>query len=109
MKNNGHSERMLRLAGQGLTLCGLVLALGQTAAAQQVVGGITPAERPAHAPRITQTNHDQAWYRRALTGVSKPYPQTLSFLDHQGDWYTPFIRPGMPNFYDLRRWHSTAR
>ncbi len=26
----------------------------------------------------------------------------------QGEWYTPFSRPGMPGPYDLRGWHRPA-
>ncbi|MCA0405856.1 MAG: hypothetical protein LCH39_06875 [Proteobacteria bacterium] len=107
MRNNGHPNPWKIAAASVLALGALVLA--NPATAQQVVGGVTPWERPASAPRIIEVKHDQTWYRRALTGVSQPYPASLGFLDHQGDWYTPFIRPGMPGFYDLRRWHSAGR
>jgi len=86
----------------------LVLGAAPSALAQEVVGGLTPSERPASAPRITAFTHDQVWYQRALTGVSEPYPRSLLFLDNQGGWYTPFDRPGMPGPYDIRRWHGTA-
>ena len=79
------------------------------AAAQSVVGGMTPSQRPKDAPRITELQRDPAWYRKALTGVSKPYPLSLLFLDRQGDWYTPFTRPGAPNVYDIRGWFSARR
>lgn len=80
--------------------------LSSPALAQRVVGGVTPAQRPVDAPRISEVKRDQAWFRRALAGVSKPYPPSLLFLERQGDWYTPFTRPGMPGPYDLRRWFS---
>ena len=70
------------------------------------VGGSTPDQRPAGAPTITEVQHDQAWYEHALTGVEKPYPRSLLFLDNQGDWWTPFTRPGMPGPYDIRGWHK---
>jgi hypothetical protein len=74
--------------------------------AQEVVGGVSPATRPANAPKITQVEHGQDWYRSALTGVSAPYPRSLSFLDNQGNWYTPFSRRGMPGRYDIRQLHG---
>ena len=70
-----------------------------------VVGGITPSVRPAGAPAIRGVHNGVDWYRRALTGVGEPYPRSLSFLDNQGEWYTPFVRPGMIDYYDLRNWH----
>lgn len=88
---------------------GLLLLLPGAAGAQEVVGGITPSMRPETAPKLSQVSHDQGWYRRALTGVSKPYPQSLLWLDHQGDWYTPFTRRGAPGPYDIRRTHAPAR
>ncbi|MBK8524567.1 MAG: hypothetical protein IPL58_10920 [Betaproteobacteria bacterium] len=42
---------------------------------------------------------------RALHGITTPPPASLSFLDDQGGWYTPFSEPGMPAPYDLRNWH----
>jgi hypothetical protein len=37
--------------------------------------------------------------------VSQPYPASLRFLEDQGNWYTPFNRPGMLPPYDIRGWH----
>jgi len=87
---------------------GFVLLLS-SAGAQEVVGGVVPSARPEKAPRLTQISHDQTWYRRALTGVSKPYPQSLLWLDHQGDWYTPFTRRGATGPYDIRQLHAPTR
>jgi hypothetical protein len=81
----------------------------QSSSAQTVVGGITPSQRPKDAPRIEKVNHDDAWRERALKGVSKPYPPSLNFLADQGDWYTPFTRPGMPGYYDIRQLHARKR
>jgi hypothetical protein len=47
-----------------------------------------------------------AWYAQALTGISQPFPYSLRFLEDQGNWYTPFNRPGMPGRYDIRGWHQ---
>lgn len=69
------------------------------------IGGSTPDRRPEGAPVITEVVRDQAWYQEALRGISQPYPPGLQFLDDQGNWYTPFDRPGMLGRYDLRGWH----
>lgn len=72
------------------------------------VAGLIPFQRPEGAPVIRKFNADAAWRARALTGISAPLPASLGFLDHQGAWYTPFNHPGMPGYYDLRRWHRGA-
>jgi len=70
------------------------------------VAGVNPSARPAEAPVITGVDKDDAWYRYALTGVSEPYPPNLKFLEDQGNWHTPFTRPGMVGRYDIRGWHD---
>lgn len=65
-----------------------------------------PHSRPANAPTAT-FERPLSWYATALTGISKPYPYSLMFLDNQGAWYTPFSRPGMPGYYDIRSLHKT--
>lgn len=72
------------------------------------VAGLIPSQRPEGAPVIRKFSADAAWRAQALTGISAPVPASLSFLDHQGAWYTPFNHPGMPGYYDLRRWHQGA-
>ena len=76
------------------------------AADSPFIAGIKPDQRPANAPVITEAIKDQAWYAKALTGISQPYPDSLRFLDDQGSWYTPFNRPGMTGRYDIRGWHT---
>jgi hypothetical protein len=76
--------------------------------AEDFVAGVEPSRRPAGAPVQTATVKDAAWYSQALTGVSRPYPASLRFLENQGAWYTPFNRPGMTGSYDLRNWHGSA-
>ena len=71
------------------------------------IAGLNPDQRPEGAPVIEWVRHDKVWYQRALTGVVMPYPRTLIFLEHQGDWYTPFNYPGMKGPYDIRGWHET--
>lgn len=86
------------------------LTLGATAAIAAApnfpIAGTAPSLRPAGAPVIASVQHDPAWFAAALTGVSQPYPVSLRFLEDQGDWYTPFNRPGMLPPYDLRGWHQ---
>jgi hypothetical protein len=70
------------------------------------IAGFTPWQRPEGAPVVEWVQHNTEWYQKALTGINKPYPRSLYFLDNQGDWYTPFNRPGMLPPYDLRGWHQ---
>lgn len=70
------------------------------------IAGTQPSQRPRGAPVITTVDRTPEWYRHALTGVSRPYPNSLSFLENQGNWYTPFTRPGMPGRYDIRGWYN---
>jgi len=87
--------------------CAAFCTLGTLAAtaAEYPVAGVAPYQRPAGAPVIQEVNHGADWYAHALTGISKPYPPSLKFLEDQGNWYTPFNRPGMPGYYDIRGWH----
>jgi len=72
------------------------------------IAGEKPYERPANAPTIVDTGEKKAkeWYETAVTGITEPYPYSFSFLDNQGNWYTPFIHPGMLDGYDIRNWHK---
>ena len=70
------------------------------------IAGVNPSQRPQGAPVVTEFQKDAAWYQRALTGLSKPYPASFRFLEDQGAWWTPFNRPGMLPPYDIRGWHS---
>lgn len=89
-----------------------LLALGFAAQAslglaqEQFIAGTAPSVRPANAPIITEFIKDAKWMVRALHGVDEPYPASLSFLDDQGAWFNPFIRPGMLGVYDIRHWHD---
>jgi len=70
------------------------------------IAGTTPWERPPAAPFLVPKPKDSSWYARALTGIAPPYPASLSFLEDQGAWYTPFNHPGMTAPYDIRHWHG---
>jgi hypothetical protein len=72
------------------------------------VAGLAPYQRPADAPAIKQFAPGESWRAAALRGVEPPPAESvLRMLDSQGAWFTPFIRPGMPGPYDLRRLHET--
>jgi hypothetical protein len=70
------------------------------------IAGTAPSQRPAGAPTIKEMKKDKAWYDKAVTGVSRPFPWSLKFLESQGNWYTPFTRAGMVGRYDIRGWHN---
>ncbi len=69
------------------------------------VAGLTPDQRPAWAPKITTVVRSPDWEERAVAGIATPLPP-LPFLKDQGNWYTPFTRPGMLGPYDIRGLHS---
>ena len=99
----------MRYHWQAKLLVGLSAALlcaGSLAHAEYPIAGLTPDERPSGAPVIERVVKGAAWYQNALTGISKPYPVSLGFLEDQGNWYTPFIHPGMTGRYDIRGWHA---
>lgn len=91
-----------------LPLLLISLLAGQAGAEELAIAGLTPDARPAGAPRLETHGKDADWYRRALTGVARPYPASLRFLEDQGAWHTPFIVPGMTGPYDIRNWHRPA-
>lgn len=72
------------------------------------IGGTTPDRRPEGAPQISKFEKTDAWYAKARTGVSQPYPASLKFLDDQGGWFNPFTHAGMPGPYDIRGWHAAG-
>jgi hypothetical protein len=77
------------------------------AAGDVVVAGVQPDQRPANAPVVKEMQKkNKAWYDNAVTGISPPFPASFRFLDFQGNWYSPFIRPGMVGRYDIRGWHQ---
>lgn len=75
-------------------------------AGERFVAGTAPQRRPAEAPVIKAFNAGAEWRQSALAGIGEPLPPSLKFLDHQGAWYTPFDRPGMPGNYDIRQLHA---
>lgn len=94
-------------AGLGGLMAAVILAASGVAWAEgPVIAGLTPSERPAGAPVMTEMVKDANWYANALVGVEPPYPASLRFLEDQGAWHTPFTHPGMTGPYDIRRWHG---
>lgn len=90
----------------GLAMAAVTVVSPVGAQEPVVVGGITPAVRPAGFPSIHGVHNGIDWYRRVLRGVEQPYPQSLVWLDRQGEWYTPFSRPGATGPYDIRGWYK---
>ncbi len=74
------------------------------------VAGTTPEQRPSGAPVLKKVVKNDAWYQNALKGIE--YPQTeggiqlFNLLLQQGNWYSPFIHPGMVGKYDIRNMHQ---
>lgn len=100
----------MKIIAISASLIGLSLSLtvhSVMAASDYPVAGTTPWQRPDGAPAIEWVQQrDRAWYQKGLTGINLPYPHSLYFMDNQGNWYTPFTRPGMTGPYDLRGWHQ---
>lgn len=96
---------MLPSKGYPVLLALLLAGANVPAPADNLIAGTAPWERPIGAPQITEVDRPASWYAEALHGVSRPYPYSLRFLEDQGNWYTPFDRPGMTGSYDIRGWH----
>ncbi len=89
-----------------LLCCFCCVGAVSVAHAKYPIAGVKPYARPDGAPMIQMSGHHQGWFERAMTGVEKPYPQSLGFIKNQGNWYTPFVIPGMQRPYDIRGWHK---
>jgi len=96
--------KFIKMLVAGVAIC---LLPGSGFAQDVFVAGVNPDRRPENAPVISGVVKPDGWYGRALTGVSRPYPNSLRFLENQGNWFTPFIHPGIPGPYDIRRWHKS--
>lgn len=88
-----------------MLVLGLVSA-GPLSAQDAFIAGVEPSLRPQAAPVLTRLSKDAAWYELALSGVSRPYPVSLRFLEDQGAWFNPFLHAGMTGPYDIRGWHD---
>lgn len=86
----------------------VVWGVAPALAEDRFIAGVDAAQRPPHAPVITEFAKDEAWQKRALTGVEEPYPESLNFLKDQGGWFNPFLHPGMLAPYDMRHWHENS-
>jgi len=95
----------MRMSVPGIWLIGATLLISTPAVVGFPIAGVNPSQRPSEAPVIGEVQRDGQWYQHALQGVSQPYPSSLKFLEDQGNWHTPFNRPGMPGRYDLRGWY----
>jgi len=74
------------------------------------IAGAMPEQRPSGAPVLKRVMKNDAWYQNALKGIE--YPQTegsvrlFNLLLQQGNWYSPFVHPGMVGKYDIRNMHQ---
>jgi hypothetical protein len=116
MKNNEAVVNISKKLTMAIML-GLCVNLNVMGAEAEVVGepsaeyisptaGVHPDQRPAGAPVITEVKKDKDWYKQAETGLQPPFSPSLSFLLYQGNWFNPFIHPGMLGKYDIRGWHN---
>lgn len=70
------------------------------------VAGLQPHSRPTGAPVIKEVVKNQIIVNKELWGIEPPLPPNIAnFLSNQGNWFTPFSRPGMLSPYDLRNKH----
>jgi hypothetical protein len=90
----------------GIFFYTIVMGASMSASADYPIAGVEPGQRPQGAPVMEWVQHDKSWFQHSLTGINPPYPRSLYFLDNQGDWHTPFNRPGMRGRYDIRGWHQ---
>ena len=96
----------MRLPVLILLLAGINAAMADAPAYS--VAGLQPDARPAGAPVIHQHTTSEAAKARLQRGIVLPAPATLAVMRDQEAWYTPFDRPGMLGYYDLRGWHAAA-
>lgn len=91
----------------GLAVLAIAVATGAVADEGGFVAGTTPDRRPEGAPVITTVGRGPGWVDHATRGITPPIPlSVLLALCEQGNWYTPFTRPGMPGVYDIRGLHA---
>lgn len=102
MMRGGYMKNAVHLVALG---CVSIFMMNQANAAE--IAGLKPNMRPEQAPVVAKVNKDSSWYTKALTGVIPPYPPSLKFIEDQGNWFNPFIRPGMVGRYDIRGWHKS--
>ncbi len=99
---------MNRLALQLAIGLSLVATAGWSMAEPLYIAGTAPDARPELAPVQTQYVKGASWYCRATTGIERPMPASLRFLEDQEGWYSPFIVAGMTGRYDIRNWHAAG-
>lgn len=79
-----------------------LMSLFACAATAAEVVGMAPDRRPGAAPRLRIVAPERQ--QQMQVGLPEKL-DGLRFIRDQGNWYTPFDRPGMPPPYDLRGWH----
>jgi hypothetical protein len=89
----------------------LAVVIGLTASAYAYpIAGVNPDQRPEGAPVYSVEHKSKAWFKTALTGIGNPFsmPSAAVAIIQHGNWYTPFVVPGMVNNYDIRGFHSSS-
>lgn len=96
--------------GSAVAVCLMALSLPSWSADAEAapLAGLTPHERPAGAPVVKSVIRTPEQTSKLTTGIDKPLPPGIEWLKDQGAWYSPFERPGMVGYYDLRGWHGAA-
>lgn len=99
------------MAGRARSLAAAVLLMSTgsvlAASLSPPMAGLQPNRRPA-LPMLNEGARPVEWYQQAFWGIEMPYPWSLRFVNDQGNWYSPFIAPGMTGRYDIRGWHRNG-
>lgn len=86
----------------GLLVATLLIS-SEALSAGHPVAGLEPDRRPRGAPVVKVARP----HANGLFGIVAPIPSGVtSFMKDQGAWHTPFTRPGMVGYYDIRGWHA---
>jgi len=101
------NARRFRLLPCSICLLALCIGSANASGLPNTIAGLQPDRRPP-APTVAEVTRNEIWYARALTGIEQPYPWSLQFIHQQGNWHTPFTKPGMTGMYDIRGWHQNA-
>ena len=104
------SRKIFARVGSALAIGLMALSLPSWSADADAapIGGLTPYERPAGLPVIKSPVRTPEQAARVTSGVARPLPPGIEWLKDQGAWYTPFDKPGMVGYYDLRSWHDAT-
>jgi nitrate/TMAO reductase-like tetraheme cytochrome c subunit len=105
----GGAVKQSNILRGGLLAIGLLTSLpGWSVGAEAApIAGLVPDARPAGAPIIKSVTRTPEQTAKITSGIDRPLPMGIDFLQNQGAWYTPFANRGMVSYYDLRGWHQS--